>query len=91
MTDFLAKVPKVADYITSRELDGEFVLMNLKTLKTYALNETASSIWKSIDKNMSVLDIIDKISADYEISRDLCQSDIIETFNNFKDEHLIIF
>ena len=65
--------------------------MNLKTLKTYALNETAARIWCFIDSMSTVGDIIRKIESEYYVHNEKYTEDVSEIFKRFEKENLIVF
>ena len=44
---------KISDDVISRNLQGEFVLLNLKTGTYYGLDLIGSKTWQSIDKHDS--------------------------------------
>ena len=51
-----------------KELDGEYLLVNLKTDKIFSLNKTGSLVWEGISIGLSITEISKKICSDYKIS-----------------------
>lgn len=91
MSDLICRVPHISDHITTRLLGHEAFIMNLKTLKTYALNETAARIWCFIDSMSTVGDIIRKIESEFNVHNEKYTEDISEIFKRFEKENLIVF
>jgi len=89
MSDLYEKIPQMVDFITSRVLDDEVALMNLKTLRTYSLNSTAAAVWEKIDGKNSIDEIIKSISNDYGMEIDNCKEDILELIIDLSEEKLI--
>jgi len=65
--------------------------MNLVTLKTYYLNETASRIWALTDGSRSVDSIVYELAEQYEVSRDECGEEVLQLLSSLREEQLIHF
>lgn len=89
MSEELAPVYRVCEHITSRKVDGEIFLMDLRSLNTYALNSTAAFVWSLIDGRSTREDIIRTALERYDIAPDICRGDIAELLAVFESERLI--
>jgi len=89
MSDLYEKIPQIVDFITSRVIENEVALMNLKTLKTYSLNSAATAVWEKINGKNTVNEIIKSVSDDYGMDIDNCKEDIIELILELSEEKLI--
>jgi len=89
--DDLSKIPAKSNHITTRIIGDEAVLMNLVTLKTYYLNETASRIWALTDGSRSVDSIVYELAEQYEVSRDECGEEVLQLLSSLREEQLIHF
>ncbi|MEP6569209.1 MAG: PqqD family protein [Acidobacteriota bacterium] len=65
------------EHVIFTDLDGlEGVLVDLNTKKYYQLNETASLVWRGIERHLSVEKIATELAASYEISPDRAVSSV---------------
>ena len=59
------------EHVIFTDLDGvEGVLVDLNTKKYYQLNETASLVWRGIEKRLSVDQIASEMSSSYDVPPD---------------------
>ena len=79
----------ISHHITTRFIGEEVFLMNLETLKTYYLNETAAQVWSLIGETKTFEEILDTLMKYYEVSQDGCMSDVSHIMELFLSEHLI--
>jgi hypothetical protein len=89
MTEEHAPVYRVCEHITSREVDGEVFLMDLRSLHTYALNRTAAFVWSLVDGRRSREDICRAATERFEIAPDACRGEIAELLAVLEAEQLI--
>ena len=83
--------PVIAENITSRFIGDEAVIMDLISLKTYYLNETASLVWSYIGKEKSFNEIVDELVESFDISRDECRDEVTGLLESWTSEKLIQF
>ena len=90
MSEFFCRIPKISDHITTRFLGDEAFIMNLKNLKTYALNTSASHIWSLIDGSATVDEILKKVIDEYDISEKECREAVTRIINYYCIEKLVV-
>jgi hypothetical protein len=73
-TDRLSCPPEVL----SRVLDGEAVLLQLDTGMYFGMNDVASRIWERIVKGATVREIVEGISAEFEVDEATLDRDLGE-------------
>jgi hypothetical protein len=83
------EIPCIAEHVASRLIGGEVFLMHLVSLKTFALNETASFIWSCVDGKRTVADIIDTIAEEYEVASGECRNSVIDFFDTLASQGII--
>lgn len=76
--------------IVFREIAGEFLLVPIRNKTSdidgfYTLNEVAADIWRLIDGRNSVQDILDSICAQYEVSVEQAELDILELLTQLEE------
>lgn len=74
-----------ADGAISREINGEVVLLTPENSTVHVLDEVGSRIWELCSGSASVDTIVDGIIAEYEVSRDTAEQDVIEFCDKLLD------
>ena len=80
--------------IVTRKIGNEYVLVpvtnNIADMKyVYTLNETGAFIWEHINGNRSVEEIINALTAEYDIDKTKAKSDVFSFVENMS-KYLII-
>jgi hypothetical protein len=93
MTD-LNSVPSRSSLIVTRKTGNEYVLVpvtnNIADMTSvYTLNETGAFIWEQIDGKRPVSEIVDVLMNEFDIDRDVAESDVVTFLNNMK-KYLIV-
>lgn len=84
------EAPLPCEDVIFTDLDGlEGVLVDLKTKKYYQLNETASLIWRGLEKRLPVCHIATEITERYDITLDGAVSSIETALRNFEAQKLV--
>jgi hypothetical protein len=91
MDEMFSGKPAKSNHITTRFIDDEAVLMNLVTVKTYYLNETASKIWSLIDGARTVDSIIHELMELYDVPEDECSDEVSRLLKSLNEDQLIHF
>jgi hypothetical protein len=68
----------IPDTVLFRELDGEAVLLNLKTGTYFGLNPVATRIWQLIAEQHSLARVLQTMADEYDVDRDLLHKDLME-------------
>jgi len=61
-----------------KDIDNETVMLSIENEEYYNLNKLGSSIWKYIIDPISIDTLIDKLTEQYDVSRDKCKFETIE-------------
>lgn len=82
--------PAPYDHVIFTDLDGlEGVLVDLKTKKYYQLNETASLIWRGIEKRSPVSEIAAALTQRYDVTVDRALSSIERALQQLRAQKLV--
>ena len=73
----------------SETLDGETIVINLKSGNYYSLNETGSTVWDAIALKQEVDHIIDLLEARYAADRATIQDAVTTFLKNLEGNELI--
>ena len=93
--DSVKKIPFKNKQLVSRIIDGKAVILSLQRSKKKKdrisiLNETATRIWGLVDGKKSILDIQNRISREYDVSKDVARSKVNNFFLKMKKNGLLI-
>ncbi len=70
-------------------VDGEIIMLSLKTGEYYVLNDPASRIWEFIVHPISVQSIVELLQQEYSITFERCLKDTLNFLTILKDNNLI--
>jgi hypothetical protein len=89
-SEYKVPAPLPYDHVIYTDLDGlEGVLVDLNTKKYYQLNETASRIWRGLEKRLPIGDIAKEMSESYEVTLEKALASIETTLRQFEAQKLI--
>lgn len=79
----------VATDVVSCDLVEEAALLNLKDGVYYGLNPVGARIWNLLQKPIPVSDILDTIVEEYDVEKDVAQTDIMELLEQLLEKELV--
>ncbi len=85
-----SSVVVASDHQTSTEVDGESVILDLEGGVYYGLNAVGAQIWKMIQEPISVDEVVEAITADYDVDREQCLEDVVELFRELEENNLVV-
>lgn len=71
------------------DLEEEVVILGLDDGVYYGLNPVAAFIWNTIQTPHTVGELKEKILAEYDVTEDICQADLLEILQKLLDNKLI--
>ena len=71
------------------DLEGEAVILNLKSGVYYSLDAVGAFIWNLIQEPKTVNDIRDAILAEYEVEIEHCERDLLALLEKLNAEGLV--
>lgn len=86
----VAAQPVPYDHVLFTDLDGlEGVLVDLNTKKYYQLNETASLIWRGLEKRLPIGQVAKEMTERYEVHLERAKSSIETALRQFESQNLV--
>jgi hypothetical protein len=83
-------VPTPHEHVLFTDLDGlEGVLVDLNTKKYYQLNETASLVWRGLQKGMSIGDIAREMTECYHVTLERATLSVETAVTSFEVQKLL--
>src|SRR5688572_15572602 len=68
---------------------GEGILVDLNTKKYFQLNETAMVVWKGLEQGKTVGEIVDDMTAKYEVALEKATRSVERILDNFQTYKLL--
>ena len=68
---------------------GEGILVDLNTKKYFQLNETAMVVWKGLEQGKTVGEIVDDMTAKYEVALENATRSVERILDNFQTYKLL--
>ncbi|MGJ5675502.1 MAG: lasso peptide biosynthesis PqqD family chaperone [Nostochopsis sp.] len=79
----------VAKEQTFLDVDGEAVILNLKSGVYYGLNTVGASIWNLIQQPKTLSEIQDALLAEYEVEPEQCDREVLAILQQLEAQGLI--
>lgn len=83
-------VLRINQDVAETELDGNIILLHIENGKYYNFNSTSSDLWRWLDEEISVGDLIDKLFVKYDCTREQAQADVLAFLEEMVDNQLLI-
>jgi hypothetical protein len=64
------------DSVSFTELDGEIICLNLEAGQYVGMRDVGQTIWERLDEPRGFDDLLQHVTAEYEVSPDVAASDI---------------
>jgi hypothetical protein len=80
---------RINDDVLWQELQGEAVLLNLKTGVYFGLNPIGSRIWALLADHGVIRDVIDAIVGEYDVEAPVCADDVIALVADMQKHALV--
>lgn len=73
----------------SRNLQGEMVILNLKTNVYCGLDQIGARIWQLINEHKSLKKVLDKLVEEYEVTEEEGTKDLLNFISMLQEKELI--
>jgi hypothetical protein len=77
------------DNVVSRELEGETVILDLKTGTYFGLNPVGTRIWALIQQHGSLRKVFEELQTEYEVSSETLESDLLQLVDQLSAKGLV--
>jgi len=81
---------RVAEHVLTREIDGELVLLNLKTEGYFGLDEIGTRIWAALTEHATVDKACDALLREYAVERPALERDIERLLGEMQAKGLVL-
>jgi hypothetical protein len=80
---------RVKDDVLFQELNGEGVLLNLKTGVYFGLDHVGTRFWQLLEKQTLLSGILEALLAEYDVPQERCAHDLIALVADMEKHELI--
>ncbi|MEJ5364712.1 MAG: PqqD family protein [Desulfosoma sp.] len=74
----------------STDLQGETVILDLKSGVYYGLDAIGTEVWRMIQKPRSVKSILEALLNKYEVAPDRCEMDLVSLLEDLHANNLVV-
>ena len=78
-----------SDNVTSTQIEGESILLDLEEGVYYGLNSVGGAIWEEIQEPMLIEDIVRAITNTYDVERGQCREDVLALVTDLEENGLV--
>ena len=75
--------------LDAANMDGEIVMMDIDRGKYYCFNKVGSRIWKLIEKQILVGELVSMLLNEFEVDYKICEDAVLNFLNGIYKEELI--
>lgn len=75
--------------ILSSDMDGETVMMSVENSEYYSLSKVGTKIYDILSKEMSFTELIDILTKEYSVDREVCEKDTKEFLEELLKKNII--
>jgi DNA-directed RNA polymerase delta subunit len=75
--------------VIEAEIDGEKVMMDIESGHYYGLDTVAGQIWQLLEQPMNLSQLVETLTAEFEVSAEQCQNDIAPFLEDLEKNGLI--
>ena len=76
--------------LMAADMNGSAVMMDIMTGKYYNLGEVGGRIWEMLEEPISLAALVQKLTAEYDVSAERCRSDILPFLDTLIERGLLI-
>ena len=85
-----ARTIRIPDHIGYERVEGDFVLVNLKSGKFLGLDAVGSLLWQTLLDGGTVDDAVGKILGRYEVAEDRARQDIESLLGKLEEKGAVV-
>lgn len=84
-----AAIRRSSSNILEAEVDGDLSLYHPESHQVTVLNSSATAIWRLIDGELSLSEIVDRLASTYDVDPDTIAEDVEQTVSNLVKAGLV--
>lgn len=76
--------------LMTADMNGSAVMMDIMSGKYYNLGEVGGRIWEMLEEPMTLGNLVQKLTDEYDVSAERCRSDMLPFLNTLIERGLLI-
>ena len=80
---------KINDDVLFQELQGEAVLLNLKSGVYFGLDPVGTRIWQLFAEHEVLSEVAQAVVAEYDVAEDKCSEDLLKLVDDLEKQELV--
>ena len=76
--------------LMTADMNGSAVMMDIMSGKYYNLGEVGGRIWEMLEEPMTLGALVQKLTAEYDVSAERCRSDMLPFLNTLIERGLLV-
>ena len=76
--------------LMTADMNGSAVMMDIMSGKYYNLGEVGGRIWELLEEPMTLDTLVQKLTAEYDVSAERCRSDMLPFLNTLIERGLLV-
>jgi hypothetical protein len=77
------------DGLVEAEVDGEIVALHVDNGTCYGFNNTATAIWKLLDRPRRLGEICDALAGEFDVDPEECEQDVLTLLRDLESDGLV--
>ena len=82
---------RIPDHVLVSHLEGESVLLNLRSECYFGLDNIGTRFWEKLEKSPSIQSVYETLLADYDVDPETFRVDLTELLNSLVQQGLVEF
>lgn len=82
-------VVKLTKQLNVTDLSGEKVMVDFESGKYFLIKGVGNDIWDMIQNEITVGEIVDKLLAEYDVTREVCEKSVDDFLGKLKEMDFI--
>ena len=76
--------------LMTADMNGSAVMMDIMSGMYYNLGEVGGRIWEMLEEPMTLGNLVQKLTAEYDVSAERCRSDMLPFLNTLIERGLLV-
>ena len=76
--------------LMTADMNGSAVMMDIMSGKYYNLGEVGGRIWEMLEEPMTLRNLVQKLTDEYDVSAERCRSDMLPFLNTLIERGLLV-
>lgn len=85
----LSQKVEFSDTVFAQEVDGEMVLLDMKSENYFGLDSVGTDIWQAIEEKKVLQDVLDTLVEQYDVEEEVLRKDLISFVEKLQESGLV--